>query len=297
MLDNPETLKWSVFPLAMQLFTKMGGLPYILYDQFGDRKSRSVTFVAGVGLSRLKSELGPNLSYIGFALLFGPNGEWKIMHSEVKAYDRRQLAEMFTNLVNSLARKIFTKYVSEEDIDAINLILHYTGKNMSGEEERAFWTAIGEVKQTYGKEVRISIVKINESAYRVATKQSLCTSKLGTDTGLVNVGTTFKVGPDFFMLFTIGCLNVGDRYRASTTGASSPSPILVSIKEIGKVNFDDQTLVKSVFDFCRMNYSSLNNPVNRMPITVSYAKEIAYLMVKLGLVEIPESISTRLWFI
>jgi len=28
---NENTLKWSIFPLAIQIFTKMGGVPYVLY--------------------------------------------------------------------------------------------------------------------------------------------------------------------------------------------------------------------------------------------------------------------------
>jgi hypothetical protein len=297
MLENENTLKWSAFPLAMQLFTKMGGLPYVLLEELGGTGEKSLTFIAGVGLSRLTSKEGVGSAYVGFALLFGPNGEWKIMQSKARDYDRSQLVQIFKDLVINLASTVFTKYVSEKEVDAINLIIHYTGKNVSGEEERALWAASSQVTQVYNKEVRISIVKINDSSYQAATNQSPCVSRGGTTTGLVNVGTTLEIKTGFFMLFTVGCLNVGDRFRPSMTGASSPSPILISLKDIGKRSLDNLTLVRSVFDFCRMNYSSLNNPVNRMPITVSYAKEIAYMMGKLELKEIPQSLATRLWFI
>jgi argonaute-like protein implicated in RNA metabolism and viral defense len=98
------------------------------------------------------------------------------------------------------------------------------------------------------------------------------------------------------MLFTIGCLHVGTRFRP--TGLGTPSPILVSIKDIGQEKrLDDKTLVKSVFNICRMNYTSINNPVNRSPATVSYALDIAYMMGRLGIRQIPEEISRRPWFI
>ena len=296
VLSNPDILKWSLLPIAMQLYTKMGGLPYVLYEKMRGEVQKSVTFVVGVGISRLQSRYGAGPAFVGFALLFGPNGEWKIMKSEVRGYDRATLAEMFRNLVRGVATTIFSHYLGESSIDAINMIIHYSGKNMSGEEERALWSATSEMESLYGKQVLVSIVKVGDSSYQAKVDGSACTDRMGLDTGLLTVGTTFEVKPHFFMMFTIGCLPLGDRYRA--TGLGSPAPILVSVKGIGgEPGMDDGALLRSVFDFCRMNYSSVNNPVNRTPITVTYAREIAFLMGKLGLNEVPESVSSRLWFI
>lgn len=296
MLRAQDTFSWSVFPLAIQVYTKMGGIAYILYEKIGTEDSKSITFVVGTGISRIIRGSIYDSRYVGFALLFGPNGEWKLMKVDAREYRQDELASMFKSLVNSIATEIFNKYATETSVDRINLLIHYTGKNVSGIEERALWEASENVHKVYGKTVVPNILKINESTYRVMTHGSACRDKAGQDTGLVSVGTALTIKPKFYMLFTIGCVNVGSKYRPS--GRGTPSPILVSVKDIGNQGkMDDNLLLKSVFDICRMNYTSINNPVNRLPTTVNYAHDIAYMMGKLGIRDLPESTSKRLWFI
>ena len=297
---NENTLKWSIFPLAIQIFTKMGGVPYVLYDEIKVGAEVDVCFLVGVGLSKPIFGQG-NQNYIGFALLFGPNGEWRIMKTHAEAYEKEKLPKIFKRLIFEISSEAagYVETSFQHKPHSIGLIIHYSGKNVSTSEEQALWEAVEHIKSVKGIEVKPYILKVNDSRLRASVGgASPCVNKVGLSTGLVPVGSVYRMSPQTYVLFTLGCLDLGKgEYRA--TGLGTPTPIIVSIK--GTVPRNDQelekALLRSVFETCCMNYTSINNPVNRLPITVKYAKEIAYMLSRMNTISLSTDIMLRLWFI
>jgi len=297
---NENTLKWSIFPLAIQIFTKMGGVPYVLYDEIKVGAEVDVCFLVGVGLS--KPIFGrDNQNYIGFALLFGPNGEWRIMKTHAEAYEKEKLPKIFKRLVFEISSEAagYVETSFRHKPHSIGLIIHYSGKNVSTSEEQALWEAVEHIKSVKGIEVKPYILKVNDSRLRASVGgASPCIDKTGLSTGLVPVGSVYRMNPQTYILFTLGCLDLGQGgYRA--TGSGTPTPIIVSIKNVFLEDGQEleKTLLKSVFEACCMNYTSINNPVNRLPITVKYAREIAYLLNRVRLDTLPQGVAMKPWFI
>ncbi len=303
VLENLNQLKWSLFPMAIQIYAKMGGVPYALASRIGSKENNVLTLVIGVGFSRIHKVPGNGEErghmYMGFLLMFGPNGEWIAFKSHSEPYDKTRFAEALGRLLVDTVSIAFNEIagVSEKSIDRVDLIIHYTGKNVSTLEERFLWRASQEISTIKGITATPYIVKLQPSnEYLVVLDQSPCYSAGGI-TGYPLVGTTIEISPGFYMLITLGCLALGRRRPKANTRGSSP-PLLISIKRIENTNpiISDLALIESVFHMCRLNYMSINNPVNKEPVTTKYARELAYMTARLH-GKIPDNLAKTLWFI
>ena len=296
VLRDPSKYKWSLFPLTIQIFVKMGGTPYALYQPLGSAHPEACTLVMGVGITRIYHEAEHEIRYMGFITLFGPNGEWLVFNNHTEPYDREKLASALRSLILETIIYGINKISGIEKKREINVIIHYSGKNFSSLEEMYLWRAT-QTWKFQNKEIIPHVIKLqpkNENV--VVLDKSPCVNKVGALTGYVSVGTVIEMMKNVYMLFTAGCIRIRERWRPNAIG--TPCPVLVSVKDISKVSYklSDLELVESVFQMCRLNYMSINNPVNKEPITTRYSRELAYMVAKLG-GRIPNNLAKRLWFI
>ena len=223
------------------------------------------------------------------------------MKTYAETYEKEKLPGIFKKLVFEIALEAagYVETSFQHKPHSIGLIIHYSGKNVSISEEQALWEAVEHIKGVKGIEVNPYILKINDSRLRASVGEaSPCVGKTGLSTGLVPVGSVYRMNPQTYILFTLGCLDLGGgEYRA--TGSGTPTPIIISIKNLFSENGQEleKALLRSIFGACCMNYTSINNPVNRLPITVKYAREIAYLLNRVRLDSLPQDVTMKLWFI
>jgi len=295
---DENTYSWSIFPLAIQIFAKMGGVPYVLakrvIGEASDTTSRIL--VLGVGMSSSPLERD---RIAGFVTIYDENGQWLLSKVDTEKNPSKEvfaskLKEMILDAINISIKKL------NVDLSRFSVLIHYSGKEMSGHEEETLWKAIQDAKDSLGVDVGVYVVKINNSNYIAASSISKCHHN-GLPTGLINTGTVFQL-KDFYLLFTTGCIPEFPNRRGepskNITKPSAPSPIIVSIKEIveNKRDMSPQNLISSVYAMCRMNYTSINNQLNRLPVTVKYSREIAWMTLRLGKMS-NERIEKVLWFI
>ncbi|MCD6096333.1 MAG: hypothetical protein J7J99_07225 [Thermoprotei archaeon] len=305
VFSDEGLFKWSIFPLALQIFVKMGGTPFLLYNRLRIPEEETALII-GIGLSRISLGL-KEIRYVGFALAFEPNGKWRLIRWSQQPYDRKNLPYMFEKLIRDVIDEVLRKYAVSTK--RIHVIIHYSGKNISVAEEVNIKAACEQIKEMKGLEVMPYVVKINDSMYRLYDEANPCPDSSGLNTFLPWVGTTIKLKDDLYMLQTTGCVKVQTScgaMRSRPNAFGSPSPILVSIKRLSGIQYElrDLDLVKSVLYMCRMNYVSVNNPVSRLPITVKYSRRLAYITSKFAASKnidinaiVPQKIARTLWFV
>ncbi len=300
-LKDDNKYKWILYPLSIQIFVKMGGTPYALSNPVGLNYSSDTSLVMGVGLTTVRSDETNVKKYIGYVVLIGSRGEWIVFRPYTEEYDKNKIIKTFKALIINVLTEILEKMVGFSS-HKLNLIIHYSGKDLSGGEERVLLETLDNINTARGIEIDPYIIKIHSNnEFIFSMKQSPCvSSRTGSQTGHLLVGSVIGVSRDLYLLFTTGCLEIKNKWRANTIGSNNP--LLLSIKKL-KNNMDSYKqsefslhLVNSVFQMCRLNYMSINNPVNREPISIKYSREIAYMVARLK-GKIPDKLSNRLWFI
>jgi hypothetical protein len=304
LLNDKKNYRWSLLPTSIQIFTKMGGVPYILERGIVDSPDIQV-FIMGLGISYhpLYKE-----QRVGYALIFDESGDWQFLEAgSITSEDMESgkdvdtLAEKIAGLLNTAITKLANKIQAGRAV----LIIHYSGKEISSREENAIARALQELKLSR-KILAVYVLKIKKSDIAINDLDS--PSKInGSETSYPEIGTVFKLKTDVYILVTTGYFMV-NREVKSNIWRGLPSSLLISRhKEMEKINeeiteINDEILLASVFGLCRLNYTSVQNPVSTEPITTRYSREIAWLTLRLqeatkSKSEFATAFRTRMWFI
>ncbi len=303
LLNDKKNYQWSLLPTSIQIFTKMGGVPYILERGIIDSPDIQV-FIMGLGISYhpLYKE-----QRVGYVLIFDHSGHWQFLEAwsltseDVESgKDIDTLAEKIASLLNTAITKLANKIQAGHAI----LIIHYSGKEISSREENAIAKALQELKLSQ-KILAVYVLKIKKSdiaIYDLDSPFKINDSK----TGYPAIGTVFKLKPDVYLLVTTGYFKINGEVKSNIWRGLPSSLIISRHREMEKINeeteINDESLLASVFGLCRLNYTSVQNPVSTEPITTRYSREIAWLTLRLqeatkSKSEFATAFRTRMWFI
>jgi hypothetical protein len=304
LLKDKKNYRWSLLPTSIQIFTKMGGVPYILERGIIDSPDIQV-FIMGLGISYhpLYKE-----QRVGYVLIFDESGDWQFLEAgSITSEDMESgedidtLAEKIAGLLNTAITKLANKIQAERAI----LIIHYSGKEISSREESAIAKALQELKLSQ-KILAVYVLKIKKSDIAIYDLESPFKIN-GSKTGYPEIGTVFKLKPYVYLLVTTGYFEVNGKVKGNIRRGLPSSLIISRHREMEKINEDkteinDESLLDSVFGLCRLNYASVQNPVSTEPITTRYSREIAWLTLRLqeatkSKSEFATAFRTRMWFI
>jgi len=275
LLENENNYKWALLPIAIQMFAKMGGVPYILNRDIvsGELKDYLV-FIMGLGISQ--HPLYKNRG-VGFITVFDNRGAWYFMNAKtvLMRKEERDLHVKLSELLRSTINEIYKLYGNKNII----LIIHYSGKDISSREENAIRDAINKVNESGGF-VAVYVLKIIKDG-----NIAIWEMRNGEYT-YPPVGTVFRLKQDLHLLVTSGCFDEDKTDCNIRRGLSRP--IIISrhrnIEPEGaseEFNITDRDLLATVFGMCMLNYNTVQNPVLREPITTRYSREIAWLTLRL----------------
>ena len=281
LLKDEQNYKWSLLPTAIQIFTKMGGVPYTLErGALGEKVSEDVAvFIMGLGISYhpLLRRRGA-----GYLVVFDQSGAWYFMDSTVLLLGRdedisKRVARLLVRSINNIL-----SYSNKRDNV---LIIHYSGKEISRDEEKAIANAIKSAEKELNKFLAVYILKIRDSDIVVYdTRGTYMVDK--AQTGYPPVGLTLQLKPGLYLMFTSGYFEAQSSVRGNIRRGLSRARIVSRHKEMepakDELKLGDKELLATVFGMCRLNYSSVQNPVAREPITVRYSREIAWLSLRLS---------------
>jgi argonaute-like protein implicated in RNA metabolism and viral defense len=281
LLEDLNNYKWSILPLTVQIFVKMGGVPYALARRFisTDILTDVTINILGFGLSYhpLHEERG-----VGFITVFDHNGVWNFMDSIALSMDKiDDLKENIAKLIERSIEVILQSTTTKNQI----LIIHYSGKEISSKEEEAIRNAITTAKYL-NKFIAVNVLKIKDSDIVVGFEDSPHKDKSGKYTWYPPAGIIFSLKRDVYLMVTTGYFESGKGIMSNIKRGLPSSKIIarhreMEIQDQSKSLLEDKDLLASVFAMCRLNYASMSNPLSKDPVTIRYSREIAWLTLRL----------------
>ncbi len=285
LIMDEARYRWSLLSISIQIFAKMGGVPYALdrsVMRVEDPSSTSIT-IMGLGISAhpLHRKRG-----VGFVTLFDHNGVWNFMDSRVLSMDKQE--DMSDKIAELLERSI-SKTLSTSSKEYNILIIHYSGKEIGRREEEAVRNAIKNA-ESMNKFAAVYVLKIRDSDIVVGHKDGPHKAKDGTITWYPPVGAAFQLKPDVYAMVTTGYFDLSEgtsksRIKSNIYGGLPTIKIVARHREAEISNYEfnisDRDLLSTVFGMCRLNYVAIGNPVSKEPVTVRYSREIAWITLRL----------------
>jgi argonaute-like protein implicated in RNA metabolism and viral defense len=296
LLKDEKNYKWSLLPTAVQIYAKMGGIPYVLAKPryYSTLKDYSV-YIMGLGISQ--HPLHKNRG-VGFVTVFDDQGIWQFMNAKNLIMDKDEdMSERLAKLLDETIDELLKRSKSKNNV----LIMHYSGKEISHREEEAIRRAVREKAKKLNKFAAVYVLKIRKHSDMVVWENQENEVKVYPP-----VGAVFQLKRDVYLLVTSGCFDEKKSKCNIRRGLSRP--IIVSRhrdiepEDINKerLGLTDRDLLATVFGMCRLNYNSIQNPVLREPITTRYSREIAWLLLRAYDLKVElnlDRIRNVMWFI
>jgi len=275
-------LEWSYLNLAVAIFSKTGGTPWVLADGYAD-----IDMMVGVSISNritAKSRAGTRPRYVGCINVFDRYGRWMFFEGTARLYNedkksrRSQLEELFSNCC--------AKFEAEQHKTPRNIVVHYYKKFSRFEIE-----ALEEFLDNTLDEHSLACVSINSHhPYRVYNKTV-------SDWSYPR-GAYVEFGKNQYLLSTTGETPIAGR-RMGT-----PRLLHINIRHKTDGFVSNEELIEGVFGLTKLNWAT-SMPMVREPMTLSFSESIAYLTAVLSEEEwkgitdaqVNPMLSGRPWFI
>jgi len=267
--------------LALGVFAKAGGIPWVLRDQF-----RDTDMVIGIDMSYAISgrrRAGTRRRYIGYVNVFDRFGRWMFF----EGFGASATMEERHEKLASLLRDAIARFRAEKGSLPARIQVHYFKR--FGEKERR---TILEVLEDCIPEVRIAYVSIDDS-------HALRFYDATTPDGSFPRGAYVYLTDKEILLSTTGYHELG-RYRQ--VGTPLLSKIFVHQHPDEFLTLDQ--VAHQVLALTRLNWGSVA-PFAREPVSLLFARRIAYLIGIIqesawqGLIEAAANpqLRNRPWFI
>jgi len=285
LIRDEARYRWSLLSISVQIFAKMGGVPYALDRSVIRVEDPSNTSIAIMGLGISVHPLHRRRG-VGFVTLFDHNGVWNFMDSRVLFMDKQ---EDMSNRVAELLEGSISRILSTSSKRYNILIIHYSGKEIGRKEEDAVRNAIRNAK-SMDKFAAVYVLKIRDSDIIIAHQDSPHRAKDGTITWYPPIGATFQLKPDVYAMVTTGYFDLSEgtsrsRIKANIYVGLPTIKIIARHREIEisnhEFNIGDRDLLSTVFGMCRLNFVAISNPVSKEPVTIRYSREIAWITLRL----------------
>jgi len=302
-ISDPDTLRNSLLSIYVQLFVKAGGVPYLVNNSYILSDDNEYNIIIGYSLSRDPIR---HKNAVGSIIVYNPVGQWLVsefVFGELPFNNRDKLNDYKQSLENAL-ESAYEVAVNKDVIKSaqkINVIVHYRGKELSTKEEQVILETINKFR------------RVNSSVYVLKIQQSdiilSATSKDYPDPDMYPpTGYYTKLLPDTFILQTVGKhielkTRKDGKLKGNIVSGGTAKPILVSIKRFGdneNLELDSAKLerlsiglLSTVFALARINYVSVYRHLISEPVTTRYARELAYIISRLGYKEVDGEIALR----
>ena len=251
MLDTPTLLnpEWKDLNLALNLVAKTGVTPWVLPDSIPD-----ADFF--IGLSYTKSRLGPDLRVLGFANVFNQYGRWEFYSGGMGAVPYQDREQHYEELVELTMSKLKLR-------ERPTVYFHYSAR-YSKRDQEAILRGARKVRPR-GTYIFVWInthhpVRLFDA--RPETDGSVARGRYTIGAGNQIYLSTTGYNPYRKTLGTPQALEV-NVYRNATEN-EQPGPV------------DHRAIARQILSLTKLNWASTDS-LCAEPITIKYAKDIAYL--------------------
>lgn len=275
-----ENLKWSYLNLASAIFSKAGGVPWVLESEM-----KNTDMILGISISNFVSyrhRAGTRPRYVGYVNVFDNHGGWMFMEGTATLYERAQRIEQLKELIT----KAVKRFEAKKNFLPRNIILHYY-KRFGKQEIEA---AVNILNELIG-DCSVAFVSIDDT-------HPMRLYDLKVDDGSFPRGYYTYLDRNEILLSTTGFTTLAAR-RMGT-----PKLLHVTVKQYPKefISLDDIAL--QVFSLTKLDWATVT-PLVREPVTLQFSREVSYLTAAISeqewqLIVRPEVnviLNTKPWFI
>jgi hypothetical protein len=252
-LGERNSLKWSTSNVALAMFAKLGGIPWIV------KPSNNNCLILGVGSShRRNSETGEITKYFAYTVCLDSSGLYKTL--EVLADEETEahyLERLRTNLINLLRSERFSSYKT--------CVLHLPFK----------------IKQSEISSISNAIKEVAEMSF-VAIKVNLDNKYFGYSfhNTLVPYESSFvRLSQSEYLVWFEGLL-----YGKEVVDKRLSNPVHIQFLNIGNVaGFEERKYLQDVLNLSGANWRGFN--AKSIPISIYYSQIIAKYTEAFGRIE------------
>lgn len=248
-LNKPQ---WKDLNLGLDIFAKCGYVPWVLADEMPD-----VDLFIGLSWSQITDNLGTNriMSYVN---VFDKFGRWRFYHGDAEACDYQDRHTHYNNLIIDSINK-FQGINASNKIDKIHI--HYNQK-FSKQDRLILY-----------KSIRNILPKAIVYFTSINTQNTFRLFDLADEGGFISRGTYVKFSDNQFLISTTGRNAFGQK------GLGTPK-ILHIINHIlpEDTSVDLGNIAKHILNLTRLNWASSSSSFCHEPVTIKFAREIAYFM-------------------
>ena len=247
-----DNLKWSYLNLASALFSKAGGIPWVLESEM-----KNVDVLLGISISNIlskKHRAGEIPKYVGYVNVFDNYGKWMFFEGTATLYERERRFEQLRELI----LKAIQKFTAEKKILPKKIIIHYYKK--WGKEEKE--CIIKTLKETL-EDFNVGFISIDDShPFRLYD--------ITTDDGSFPRGYYVYLNKNEILISTTGHTPIAAR-RMGT-----PKLLHIKLEEYPSsfISIDDIAL--QILSLTKLDWATAT-PLIREPVTLQFSREIAYL--------------------
>ncbi|MCD6592671.1 hypothetical protein J7L00_01090 [Candidatus Bathyarchaeota archaeon] len=275
-----DNLKWSYLNLASALFSKAGGIPWVLEEEM-----KNVDILLGISISHViskKRRAGELPKYVGYVNVFDNYGKWMFFEGTATPYEKEKKLEQLRELI----LKAIQRFRAEKKISPRNIIIHYYKR--WGREEKAY---IIKTLEEQVEDFNVGFVSIDDShPFRLYD--------ITTNDGSFPRGYYVYLSKDEMLMSTTGHTPIAAR-RMGT-----PKLLHIRLEQYPSsfMNIDDVAL--QILSLTKLDWATAM-PFVREPVTLQFSREIAYLTAVISAQEwqsitrpeVNVILSRRPWFI
>jgi argonaute-like protein implicated in RNA metabolism and viral defense len=277
-----QNLKWSYLNLASAIFSKAGGIPWVLASEI-----KNTDMILGISVSNIvayKRRAGGHPRFVGCANVFDNYGKWMFFEGTAKLFeeDRSSRYDQLKELIEGCVRKFeaIKKKLPK------NIVIHYF-KKFGRKEIEATKQILNDIVGDYN----LACVSINSShPYRLYDKS--------TSDGSFPRGSYVYLRNNECLLSTTGETPIA-RLRMGT-----PRLLQIRLRFMNNNFLTMDDIVYQVFSLTKLNWAT-SMPMIREPVTLVFSREIAYLTAAMSeqewrgvaTLEINPTLNSKPWFI
>lgn len=265
-LAKENQLKWSISSIALQMFTKLGGIPWLVSSQ------NSNCLIVGYGQSIEKDDTGVIKRFFAYSVILESNGNFLEIKPLGEGYDKE-------SFLDSLSQRVYD-LLSEEKYKSYNKIVFHIPEKISKDCIKTIQGRLADLKSN----VEFYIIRINDDSKFFG---------YGKNNSLIPYESDFiKLRDKEFLLWTEG-LN----YHNPTPRKRYANPIYIDFYYSNQSKIDYILFLQDILNLSGANYRGFN--AKSLPVSIFYPKLISDFYKNFEKIQIKTQLESknRMWFL
>lgn len=254
-MGKKEQLKWSIANIGLQIFSKLGGIPWLL------KPSHARCLIFGIGSSHEIDEEGNIKKYTAYSVCIDTKGNFNKIQPLSSSQDKEKyLSELKSELVRALSDS------GNSNIDECVIHLPY---KIEKKEIQAIKASVDEVRDDVN--FKIKIIKINTQHKFFGFSHH--------NTRVPHESTFVQLSAKEFLVWTEGL-----QYGKESVSKRISEPLYIEFLCGSVEDYDDaKTYLQDIINLTGANWRGFNSKAQ--PISIYYATLIAKFMKRFEMYE------------